>query len=346
MDTNYLCSEKTQHQPQKLHAPLPLSLLPSGTATWLGVELPTGLWLVMGTQSSALGASLCPGHPGAALPAPRSGAAATSRLVPARWSDKPSLEPPAGQPRCPQCPQSRLLCAPVAPAAASPAPTSPSLCPGDSPGSPRCAGLTPPGWCSKRCRGDALQSGSGFFLVLWAPPLCYIEPKEWLVSSSLGEHSRAHFHTKSPAALLSPWDQDCLCSVVGMWVSYSPPWARGNLDRCGLCSPCWQGAPGGLKQLGCSLWNRAESHCIITTVWLKVPFVPLISKGSVPRLLCPHKPGKKNIDKGCDHRKDSAEIDGNTVAGRPCPVQIDKCQVPPGFAAAWGHPVCRSQGRG
>lgn len=49
----------------------------------------------------------------------------------------------------------------------------------------------------------------------------------------------------------------------------------------------------------------------------------LISKGSVAHLLCPHKPGKRSTGKGRDHRKGSAETDGNSAAGRPCPVKID-----------------------
>lgn len=113
---------------------------------------------------------------GAALPGPRSGAPATSSRVPTRWSDKPSLEPPAGESRSPQCPQSRLLRVPVAgglggwpPAAPSPVPASP---PSVSEGQRRVSAVRwahTPRWCSKRlprCRVGALPRGSGFFLAL------------------------------------------------------------------------------------------------------------------------------------------------------------------------------------
>lgn len=106
------------------------------------------------------GASPSRGLLGAALPGPRSGAAATSRRVPTRWSDKPSLEPPAGEPRSPRCPQSRLRRVPVAGGSEggprqrpAPFPHLHPLCRGDSAGSPRYAVLTPLAGAQRGCRG-------------------------------------------------------------------------------------------------------------------------------------------------------------------------------------------------
>lgn len=129
-------------------------------------------------------------------------------------------------------------------------------------------------------------------------------------------------------------------------MSYSPPRARGVPGRGALCSPGLAGTTRRAPAARVSLWNRAECHCIITTVWLKVPFFPLIYKGSVPHLLCPHKPGKGSIDKGCDHRKGSAETDGNSAAGRPCPVQIDKCQSATRVCSSLVTPSVSQPGKG
>lgn len=124
-----------------------------------------------------------------------------------------------------------------------------------------------------------------------------------------------------PAALLSPWAQGCLCNMVGMWV---------YMGSSGLCLP-------GLRDHQCSGTPRRLPAALVfpleqTKVRLRhhhsfvesaILSYQLISKRSVAHVFCPHKPGKKNTGKSRDHRKGSAETDGNSVAGRPRPVQID-----------------------
>lgn len=188
MGADYLCSGKTWHHPKSSIPPSSSSLYPCSLRErphGSGCNFPRDFGSWWGHKGLG-GGSQEPGHrcPRGCSGLPSRGRDAGRRRHPAAspldGATNPAWSRRRASPALPRVP-SPGRARRVAPAAASAVAASPPCVSGGQPRVPAERWAHTPRWCSKRrprCRADAMPRGSGFVLVLWALPLCCLEPRQ------------------------------------------------------------------------------------------------------------------------------------------------------------------------